>query len=85
MADIILMDIHMSEIDGMEATKRIKSDRKLVHIPIIGLTAEAFQDRHQEFKSLSMVDVITKPYKEDQLLQLLSTYSARKLDRASSS
>lgn len=39
--DLILMDIRMPEMDGLEATQIIKSDVNIMHIPVIALTAEA--------------------------------------------
>lgn len=60
--DVIFMDIHMPVMDGVQATQRI---RKLAgsasEIPIIGLTAEAFKERHQAFIEDGMNDVVTKP------------------------
>jgi signal transduction histidine kinase/ActR/RegA family two-component response regulator len=61
--DLVLMDIHMPIMDGEEATKQIRAlpDKRLATIPIIGLIAEAFADRHKEFIAIGMNDVITKP------------------------
>lgn len=60
--DFVLMDIHMPVMDGVEATYRI---RKLMNdnasVPIIGLTAEAFKDRHDAFMQAGMNDIVTKP------------------------
>lgn len=41
--DLILMDLSLPELDGWEATRRIKGDPKTSRIPIIALTAHAFQ------------------------------------------
>ncbi|MCG8493174.1 MAG: PAS-domain containing protein [Sneathiellales bacterium] len=67
--DLILMDIHMPEMDGMEATKAIRE--KGHDIPIIGLTAEAFKERHEHFMKIGMNDVLTKPFTENQLKDAL--------------
>ena len=60
--DVVFMDVHMPVMDGIEATSRI---RKLAgnvgKVPIIGLTAEAFKERHVTFKQAGMDDVVTKP------------------------
>ena len=66
--DLILMDVHMPIMSGIQATKAIRSmEGKQSTIPIIGLTAEAFTDRHEVFRQAGMNDVLTKPFKEDQL------------------
>jgi CheY-like chemotaxis protein/anti-sigma regulatory factor (Ser/Thr protein kinase) len=60
--DVIFMDIHMPVMDGVEATRRIRSlPSDVSQIPIIGLTAEAFKERHDAFKQDGMNDVVTKP------------------------
>ncbi len=72
-ADMILMDIHMPEMNGMDATKIIRASETGKSIPIIGLTAEAFAERHTVFIESGMNDVLTKPYTEPQLLKTLSS------------
>ena len=42
--DLILMDIDLAEIDGLEATRRLKKDKVTTHIPIIALTAYAMAE-----------------------------------------
>ncbi|APD91429.1 response regulator [Alteromonas mediterranea] len=60
--DVVFMDVHMPVMDGIEATKRIrKLDGTLGQIPVIGLTAEAFKERHIAFKEAGMDDIVTKP------------------------
>jgi CheY-like chemotaxis protein len=39
--DVILMDLHMPGVDGIEATRRLKADASTAHIPVIALTGEA--------------------------------------------
>ncbi|NQW01031.1 MAG: PAS domain S-box protein [Rhodospirillales bacterium] len=76
-ADIILMDIHMPEMDGIEATQIIRATATGALLPIIGLTAEAFSERHALFRQAGMNDVLTKPFTEKQLAQMLSKYTAK--------
>lgn len=69
-AELYLMDIHMPIMNGMEATEAI---RKMgITIPIIGLTAEAFTDSHKLFKAAGMNEILTKPYKATQLVQIIA-------------
>lgn len=72
--DFVFMDVHMPEMDGIEATREIRASTSNNEIPIIGLTAEAFVERHTEFRDAGMNDVLTKPFTEDQLFKVLSQY-----------
>ena len=66
--DMIFMDVHMPVMDGIEATRRIrKLSGPLGEVPIVGLTAEAFQERHIAFKEAGMNDIVTKPITIDGL------------------
>lgn len=73
-ADLILMDIHMPEMDGIEATRIIRTSRNSDDLPIIGLTAEAFAERHAHFRKAGMNDILTKPFTERQLSDILNAY-----------
>jgi two-component system cell cycle response regulator DivK len=60
--DIILMDIGLGElIDGWEATRRIKANPKTADIPIIALTASAFESDRQNSLAAGCCDFDTKP------------------------
>ncbi len=67
--DVILMDIQMPEMDGLEATTRIKSDDTLKHIPIIAMTANAATSDVAECKSVGMEGYIAKPIDEETIIQ----------------
>lgn len=72
--DLVLMDIHMPEMNGIDATKNIRAKTPASTLPIIGLTAEAFAERHAEFRKAGMDDILTKPFTEEQLMDILSAY-----------
>ncbi len=66
--DLILMDMSLPLVDGWEATRRLKSDRNLMHIPVIALTAHAMaDDRHQALEA-GCDDYDTKPIELPRLL-----------------
>lgn len=69
--DLIFMDIHMPVMDGMNATKKIREVATDKELPIVGLTAEAFTERHREFTDIGMNDVLTKPFTEQQLVNVI--------------
>ncbi len=69
--DLILMDIQMPNLDGCEATRRIRKDLGLTQLPIIALTAQAMtSDRAQSLRA-GMNDHISKPIDPDDLLETL--------------
>lgn len=59
--DLILMDLHMPVMDGIEATVAIRSLESAKGIPILALTADAFQEDLKKALSVGMVDLILKP------------------------
>lgn len=69
--DLILMDISLPQMSGLEATFIIKSRTETSHIPIIALTAHAMQDDKKRALSAGANGVLTKPFDEDQLLQTI--------------
>lgn len=64
--DLILMDIHMPEVDGYEATQMIRQmgDTTKAAIPIVALTANAFKKETERFAEAGFNDYITKPFTE---------------------
>ncbi len=66
--DAILMDIQMPELDGLQATKIIKSlAPPLNAIPIIAMTAHALKEEENKYRKVGMEDYISKPFKPDVL------------------
>ncbi len=69
--DVILMDIQMPEMDGFEATKRIRENSNLAHIPIIAMTAHAMSGDAEKSLAAGMQDHVTKPIDPDVLYNTL--------------
>ncbi|KRE83756.1 hypothetical protein ASG89_11570 [Paenibacillus sp. Soil766] len=65
--DLILMDIHLPELDGIETTKRIRLEPKWAHIPIIALTADSTLDNRLACMDAGMSEMISKPIIPDRL------------------
>jgi two-component system cell cycle response regulator DivK len=72
--DLILMDIQLPEIDGYEATRRIKADPALAPIPVIAVTSYALSGDDAKARAAGCDDYVTKPYSPRQLLAKVREY-----------
>ena len=59
--DAILMDVQMPDIDGLEATRRIRSEPRMCGVPIIAMTANAMEADKEACRAVGMVDHVAKP------------------------
>ena len=66
--DLILMDASMPVLDGWQATRELKANPATRHIPILALTAHAFDDARQEAKAVGCDGFVTKPCLPDDLV-----------------
>ncbi len=73
--DLILVDIQMPGMSGLEATRIIRSRERDRHTPIIAVTAHAFPEEHQRFLAQGMDDCISKPLHSDQLWALIARWT----------
>ena len=73
--DLVLMDIQMPEMDGFEATRKIRKQLKLTNLPIIGMTAFAAEHDCRQCYQAGMNDVLTKPIDINQLMEKFNTLS----------
>ncbi len=69
--DLIIMDIQMPVMDGITATKKLKSIHKTVP-PIVGLSANAFEGDREKYMAKGLDEYITKPVKENDFKKILS-------------
>jgi len=72
--DLILMDIMMPEMDGYEAMKRIRKEKKYEKLPIIALTAKAMKEDRDKCIAAGANDYLSKPVAKDKLLSLLRVW-----------
>ena len=76
--DLILMDIQMPEMDGIEATRLIRSGLANKDIPILAMTANVFEDDRQLYEEAGMNAFIGKPIDPQKLFQMLAKWLPRR-------
>jgi len=69
--DLILMDLRMPNMNGLEATKAIRALPGYEHLPILALTANAFNDDRQQCLDAGMNEHIGKPVRPTELYETL--------------
>ncbi|MBM4777564.1 MAG: response regulator [Archangiaceae bacterium] len=69
--DLVLMDLQMPELDGLETTRAIRSDPSLAHLRVVALTANAFESDRRACEQAGMNDFLTKPLRPAQLEAVL--------------
>ena len=72
--DLILMDLSLPIIDGLEATRLIKADSELKHIPVIAVTACAMAEDEQRARESGCDDYLSKPVRRKALLEKVRNY-----------
>ncbi|WP_293780114.1 response regulator [uncultured Oxalicibacterium sp.] len=72
--DIVLMDVMMPGMDGLEATRRIRADARFQKLPIITITAKAMKDDQEQCLRAGASDYMAKPIDLDRLYSLLRVW-----------
>ena len=77
--DLILMDLHMPELDGLEAARAIRAlaDPARAHVRIVALTADVFPETREQVAQAGMDGFMTKPIDRDALAMLLDEIADR--------
>lgn len=73
--DCVLMDVQMPGMDGYETTKKIRSELNMQRIPIVAMTANAFEEDRQNALNAGMNDHMTKPVNIKKLAAMLLQYT----------
>lgn len=72
--DVILMDINLPDIDGLEATSRLKRNPQISHIPVIALTANAMVGDRERSLAAGCDAYLPKPVARQDLLDMVARF-----------
>ena len=83
--DMIFMDMRMPNMDGLEATRKIRAmDHRSKGLPIVALTANAFDDDRNACFDSGMNDFMTKPVSAEELSEMVNTHTGKTEERLAS-
>jgi CheY-like chemotaxis protein/HPt (histidine-containing phosphotransfer) domain-containing protein len=77
--DCVLMDVQMPLLDGLEATRQIRSNQAFAAMPVIAVTANALEEEQRRCMEAGMNDFITKPLRPETLYAVLAKWLARQV------
>ncbi len=72
--DIILLDIQLPGIDGLEVFKRIRADNRLDNIKVVALTAQAMKVDEERIRAAGFDEYMTKPIDVDTFVQTIKSF-----------
>ena len=75
--DLVLMDVQMPVLDGLETTRIIRKDARWSTLPVVGLTAHAMSGDRERCLEAGMNDYVAKPVRMPALLETVSKYVPR--------
>lgn len=71
---LVLLDIALPHLDGIQIVQRIKADSELRHIPVIALTASAMRGDRERFLDAGCNDYLSKPVRAQELIEMVEKY-----------
>jgi two-component system, cell cycle response regulator DivK len=74
---LVLMDIRLPDMDGLEALRRLRTDERTASIPVLAVTAQAMKGDRERFMAAGFDGYLSKPVDIDELLASVSEHCAR--------
>lgn len=71
---LVLLDISLPTMHGMEIVSKVKADPDLMHIPVIALTASAMRGDRERFLNAGCDDYLSKPVNAQELISMVKNY-----------
>jgi two-component system cell cycle response regulator DivK len=75
--ELVLMDIRLPDVDGVEALRRLRSDERTSSIPVLALTAQAMRGDRERFLAAGFDGYVPKPVDIAELVRLVSEHCKR--------
>ena len=72
--DLVLMDIHLPDIDGVEALRRLRANERTASVPVLALTAQAMEGDQERFLAAGFDGYLSKPVNIADLLDAVRRY-----------
>jgi two-component system cell cycle response regulator DivK len=73
--DLILMDVQLPKLSGLDATRRLRADPRTADVPIIVITSFALSGDDQKAKDAGASGYVAKPYSPRELLQMIRKFA----------
>jgi PAS domain S-box-containing protein len=71
---VVLMDVQMPTVDGVDATRELRRESRFARLPILALTAGALASERERALAAGMNDFVTKPFEPEKLISMLRRY-----------
>ena len=75
--DLVLMDIQLPDIDGLEALRRLRADERTAAVPVLALTAQAMQGDRERFLDAGFDGYLSKPVDVPELIRTVGEHCGR--------